>query len=67
MPMFYYVMLNRYILTRRVEKMVPLRRLTTIIMPHRGRKATLRPAPKCKPTIHLAAYINVTVILTQTV
>ena len=29
-------------LTRWVEKMVPLRRLTTIVMPHRGKRATLR-------------------------
>jgi len=30
------------VLTRWVEKMVPLRRLTTIVMPHRGKRATLR-------------------------
>ncbi len=29
-------------LTRWVEKMVPLRRLTTIVMPHRGPRASLR-------------------------
>jgi hypothetical protein len=32
----------RYILTRWVEKLVPLRRLTTIIMPHREIRASLR-------------------------
>ena len=32
-------------LTRWVEKMVPLRRLTTIVMPHRGPRASRR-APK---------------------
>ncbi len=31
-------------LTRWVEKMVPLRRLTTIVMPHRGPRASLRAA-----------------------
>jgi hypothetical protein len=30
------------VLTRRVEKLVPLRRLTCIIMPHRGPRASLR-------------------------
>jgi hypothetical protein len=34
----------KYVLTRWVEKLVPLRRLTTIIMPHRGAYAALRPA-----------------------
>ncbi len=34
---------NRYVLTRWVEKLVPLRRLTTIIMPHRDKMAGLRP------------------------
>ncbi len=33
----------KYVLTRWVEKLVPLRRLTTIIMPHRAAYATLRP------------------------
>jgi hypothetical protein len=33
----------KYVLTRWVEKMVPLRRLTTIIMPHRDKIAGLRP------------------------
>ncbi len=32
----------KYVLTRWVEKLVPLRRLTTIIMPHRGAYAALR-------------------------
>jgi hypothetical protein len=32
----------RYILTRWVEKLVPLRRLTSIIMPHREKRASLR-------------------------
>ncbi len=31
------------VLTRWVEKLIPLRRLTTIIMPHRGPSAGLRP------------------------
>jgi hypothetical protein len=35
----------RYVLTRWVEKMIPLRRLTTIVMPHRGAKAELRKQP----------------------
>ena len=34
----------KYVLTRWVEKMIPLRRLTTIIMPHRGPRASLRGA-----------------------
>ena len=34
----------RYILTRRIEKVIPLRRLTTIVMPHRGPRASLRQA-----------------------
>jgi hypothetical protein len=33
----------KYFLTRWVEKHIPLRRLTTIIMPHRGAYAALRP------------------------
>jgi hypothetical protein len=33
----------KYVLTRWVEKLVPMRRLTTIIMPHRGAYAALRP------------------------
>jgi hypothetical protein len=33
----------KYVLTRWVEKLVPLRRLTTIIMLHRGAYAALRP------------------------
>jgi hypothetical protein len=37
--MLYY----RYVLTRWVEKLVPIRRLTTIIMPHRDKIAGLRP------------------------
>ncbi len=47
----------RYILTRWVEKLVPpLRRLTTIIMPHRDKRASLRSntntlaTPKAKVT-----------------
>jgi hypothetical protein len=32
----------RYVLTRWVEKLVPIRRLTTILMPHRERTAGLR-------------------------
>ncbi len=41
----------KYVLTKRTEKLVPLRRLTTIIMPHRGPRASLRqkkllPSPK---------------------
>jgi hypothetical protein len=32
------------VLTRRVEKIIPLRRLTTIVMPHRGPRASLRQA-----------------------
>ncbi len=39
-----FPMLPRYVLTRRVEKIVPLRRLTTIVMPHRGPMASLRQA-----------------------
>ena len=34
----------KYVLTRWVEKMIPLRRLTTIVMPHRGPRASLRTA-----------------------
>jgi hypothetical protein len=33
----------KYVLTRWVENLVPLRRLTTITMPHRGAYAALRP------------------------
>ena len=40
-------------LTKRVEKLVPLRRLTTILMPHRGPRASLRqakhPVPVASP------------------
>jgi hypothetical protein len=32
----------KYVLTRRVDKLVPLQRLTTILMPHRGVRASLR-------------------------
>ncbi len=43
----------KYVLTKRVEKLVPLRRLTTILMPHRGPRASLRiakaPAPIVEP------------------
>jgi hypothetical protein len=43
----------KYVLTKRTEKLVPLRRLTTVIMPHRGPRASLRqkklpPSPKTK-------------------
>ena len=39
----------KYILTRRVEKLVPMYRLTTIVMPHRSETAVLRiPTPKKK-------------------
>ncbi len=34
----------KYVLTRWVEKLIPLRQLTTIIMPHRGPAAGLRPS-----------------------
>jgi hypothetical protein len=34
----------KYVLTKWVEKLVPLRRLTTITMPHRGPRASLRKA-----------------------
>jgi hypothetical protein len=40
----------RYVLTKWVEKLVPLRRLTTIVMPHRGARAALRPA-KTAPVV----------------
>ena len=40
----------KYVLTRRVEKTVPLRRLTTILMPHRGARASLRIAKNPPPT-----------------
>jgi hypothetical protein len=41
----------KYVLTKRTEKLVPLRRLTNIVMPHRGPRASLRqqkqpPSPK---------------------
>ncbi len=40
----------KYVLTRWVEKLVPLRRLTTIIMPHRAAYAALRtPTPSVTP------------------
>jgi hypothetical protein len=40
----------KYVLTRWVEKLVPLRRLTTIIMPHRAAYAALRiPTPLVAP------------------
>jgi hypothetical protein len=41
----------KYVLTRRVEKLVLLRRLTTILMPHRGARAFLRIAKNPLPTI----------------
>ena len=43
-PNYYTFFLFRYVLTRRVEKLVPLRRLTCIVMPHRGPRASLRQA-----------------------
>ena len=42
----YLRLIIRYVLTRKVEKSVPLRRLTTIIMPHRGPRASLRQQKK---------------------
>jgi hypothetical protein len=36
----------KYVLTRRVEKLIPLRRLTVILMPHRGPRASLRQQKK---------------------
>jgi hypothetical protein len=36
--------LYRYVLTKWAEKLVPPRRLTTIVMPHRGPRASLRAA-----------------------
>ncbi len=36
-------------LTRWVEKLIPLRRLTTIVMPHRGPRASLRQAKMPAP------------------
>ncbi len=36
-------------LTKRVKKLVPLRRLTTITMPHRGPRASLRQAKQPVP------------------
>ncbi len=37
----------KYILTRRIERLVPMSRLTTIVMPHRSETALLRvPTPK---------------------
>jgi hypothetical protein len=49
-----FIMFHRYVLTKRVEKLVPLRRLTTIVMPHRGPRASLRQAkqpPPKSPTV----------------
>jgi hypothetical protein len=40
----YTISFYRYVLTKWVEKLVPMRRLTTIVMPHRGARAALRPA-----------------------
>ncbi len=34
----------KYVLTKWVEKLIPIRRLTTIVMPHRGPRASLRQA-----------------------
>ena len=45
----YSSLINRYVLTRWVEKLIPLRRLTTIAMPHRGPRASLRQAKKPAP------------------
>ncbi len=48
-------------LTRWVEKMVPLRRLTTIVVPHRGPRASLR-APKAVAVEETEKVINDTVV-----
>ena len=45
----YSSLINRYVLTRWVERLIPLRRLTTIAMPHRGPRASLRQAKKPAP------------------
>ncbi len=50
---------KRYVLTRRVKKLIPLRRLTTIVMPHRAARASLRQAK-------IPAPIAVDPILTNT-
>lgn len=42
---------ERYVLTRRVEKLIPLRRMTTIVMPHRGPRASLRQAKVPAPVV----------------
>jgi hypothetical protein len=42
---------KRYVLTKRVEKLIPLRRLTTIVMPHRGPRASLRQAKVPAPVV----------------
>jgi hypothetical protein len=45
----------KYVLTKRVEKLVPLRRLTTILMPHRGARASLRIAKNPPPVVEVAS------------
>ena len=35
--------MHRYVLTRWTEKMIPFTRLTSIVMPHRAAKPSLRP------------------------
>jgi hypothetical protein len=42
---------KRYVLTKRVEKLVPLRRLTTVVMPHRSPRASLRQAKVPAPVV----------------
>ncbi len=42
---------KRYVLTRWVEKLIPLRRLTTLVMPHRGPRASLRQAKVPAPVV----------------
>jgi hypothetical protein len=49
--MYFSICLHRYVLTRWVEKMVPLRRLTTILMPHCGERASLRPVKPQRTSI----------------
>ena len=49
----------KYVLTKWVEKLVPLRRLTTIVMPHRGPRASLRKA-KSAPLDNISATNSIT-------
>jgi hypothetical protein len=60
MPLNYLILCHfgitvRYVLTRRVEKMVPLSRLTSIIMPHHGATSTLRPRSEKISTAEVGA------------